>query len=387
MKIALIVEQNFYGMHVGVRNLILTVYLRLIKNGHKVDFVTFYNSNNKLIWCKYWFDINHILNNFSNSDVYYVGTPNEVLQKYQRHEHEIYSFKTNDKILSTTIGQSLDAESYDACFFTTPWLDLHGETVNIKKKFGIVYDLIPNIFTVTKENKHFIFANQHLEGFRMFNRVCDKTLCISKATSQAYNDYLAFDSLALPPCVPNYIDFKFADQLEKTNNTVVLAGPFDVRKGLYRIADLLNGAVEHIDEIIIYGKQRCSDEELRAFINKLTGIDKIHWYESVTSKTLAELYKKSKVLIFPSDEEGLGLPLIEAQLHGCRVLCTNFSSAAELLVDGYKVLPNEQSENDVEMLINMLNEDYDYKQLLEKSRNFYNILHLDEFLDNILTGD
>jgi glycosyltransferase involved in cell wall biosynthesis len=53
----------------------------------------------------------------------------------------------------------------------------------------------------------------------------------------------------------------------------------------------------------------------------------------VTDAGLAQLYRQAKVFVFPSLQEGFGLPLLEAFANHCPVVCSNITSLPEVAGD------------------------------------------------------
>ena len=101
------------------------------------------------------------------------------------------------------------------------------------------------------------------------------------------------------------------------------------------------------------------------------------------------MYKKCKFLLFPSIEEGLGLPIIEAQICGCRIVTSNKKPMNELGVIGSCYLEickeGDKIENfNKKNMLNMLKDDeFDYKKLSDlawEKFSFKNVLNV--FLEN-----
>jgi glycosyltransferase involved in cell wall biosynthesis len=57
----------------------------------------------------------------------------------------------------------------------------------------------------------------------------------------------------------------------------------------------------------------------------------------VTDETMAAIYTRSDVLLSATAGEGFGLPVLEAQACGTRVIVSNFSAQPELVGDGWCV--------------------------------------------------
>jgi glycosyltransferase involved in cell wall biosynthesis len=65
---------------------------------------------------------------------------------------------------------------------------------------------------------------------------------------------------------------------------------------------------------------------------KATGLSqKVHWLDSPSDDTLAQLYSDAEMLLFPSLYEGFGWPPLEAMAYGCPVVCSNGGSLPEVV--------------------------------------------------------
>lgn len=68
-------------------------------------------------------------------------------------------------------------------------------------------------------------------------------------------------------------------------------------------------------------------------------VDQADYMLGLPDEYVATVYQASDVLLAPSQGEGFGLPIAEAQACGCPVITTNFSATAEILANGYLVEP------------------------------------------------
>lgn len=383
-KIAILVEPNFMHKHVGVRNLIFSIYKALIDNDVLVDFLSYDYHGKSISWFKIWLDELSIINNYSNIDSFVEGNSNELIKTYLLDTFQRKSFdNTQERINISRIGNSINELAYEGIIISAPWV-ITSDIFPIESKlYGIVYDMIPNNYVLDKLNKPMEFAYEHLYGYQLYTKYCERIFSISNATKKSFDGYFSSNnkkSYVLPPAVPNYLRLYYDDNifLERENN-IILAGPWDPRKGILRIPKILNPLAKKIDTLFIYGKPRCSTDDIKVFLEGLSNIKKIVWYEEISNTTLQMLYKKSKILLFPSENEGLGLPLIEAQMQGCRVVCTPFESAKEILVEDYYIMENDDSINVIK-IEEMLLENFNYESLSRRSKEFFAEEILSEYL-------
>ena len=75
-------------------------------------------------------------------------------------------------------------------------------------------------------------------------------------------------------------------------------------------------------DLLLFGKEwkKGSHTHLKKLIKTYKAQDRIKILGVLTDKELAELYSTAAALIFPSLEEGFGLPPLEALSHGCNVI-------------------------------------------------------------------
>jgi hypothetical protein len=269
------------------------------------------------------------------------------------------------------IGSCLAAERYDAILITNPWMVKWRDRLPAGQVFGLVFDLIPNLFGIlSDENKPFAFAHQHEFGFRYYEEHCDGILAISPATRGAYLELVRARSpegrgpnvVALPPMAPYYaLGDHDAPHASPRARRVVLAGCFDLRKGIRELPALLNGAADCVDEVVAYGGVRCREADVDTFFRSLR-VPRFVWHLGPTASHVRDIFRTSSLLLFPSRFEGLGLPLLEAQLQGCRVATYPISPMLELSLRGAVVLSDDMAES-IARLRAALQEPFDHDAL------------------------
>ena len=90
-------------------------------------------------------------------------------------------------------------------------------------------------------------------------------------------------------------------------------------------------------------------------VAKRTGLELVT-ARNVTSEELNKLYNEALCLLYPSDYEGFGLPILEAQKAGCPVIAQNYSSVPEVIGKGGLLVEHSSTEKIVQQMVEKVNE-------------------------------
>ncbi len=128
-------------------------------------------------------------------------------------------------------------------------------------------------------------------------------------------------------------------------------------------------------------------KELRSLIGELNLEDKVIMPGFVPNENLGDLYKRAFAYIFPSKEEGFGIPVLEAMKSGIPVVVSDQPALME--VGGEGVLHFEQDDaNDLYKQILRLKEEAFRNELIEKgsmrSTEFSQTAFISQFHQSVL---
>lgn len=96
--------------------------------------------------------------------------------------------------------------------------------------------------------------------------------------------------------------------------------------------------------------------DLIAMSEKLRVASRVHVLGRVAANRMAALYTTSALLLFPSLYEGFGYPVLEAQLCGTPVVCSNGGSLAEVAGTGARVFQADDVDGMVDATLALLDD-------------------------------
>lgn len=196
------------------------------------------------------------------------------------------------------------------------------------KLFMIVHDCMT--FT---EPKNYTFSQ------RLYAKLASKTfrqadciIAVSQTTKQTLHDifYLPFGRIKVVPNVSS-----FSVESKKTKDFLYIG---DMRK-TKSLHNLISGFAVFLknsnsnDKLIIAGRKKYEYENLLSLVKELDIEDKVVFCGYVSDEDKIKLFEKTKALVLISDNEGFGIPLIEAARNGIPVVCSDIPVFHEILDD------------------------------------------------------
>ena len=109
-------------------------------------------------------------------------------------------------------------------------------------------------------------------------------------------------------------------------------------KGHRVLVDML----EHLDpavQLVLLGGEGAAESELRTAIDASSAADRVHRLGRVPDHERDALLAHAEALVFPSEYEGFGAPLIEAMALGTPVVCSAAAAVVEVVADAAIVVP------------------------------------------------
>ena len=116
----------------------------------------------------------------------------------------------------------------------------------------------------------------------------------------------------------------------------VAVGTVEPRKGYDLLLDIWAHGPPAGARLHVFGRKGWAEEHLVA---RLRSTDGVTWSQGASDQTVAETQSRARALVFPSQVEGVGLPVGEALARGVPVLASDLPPLRELFGDGPGYLP------------------------------------------------
>jgi len=348
-KICIILDESIINHHHGVRRYLIS-FAEAIKGDFDIDFICMcISGGGKSYYKRVFFNEAFIINNGFDNDVLVGKDRHSIIKSISSLGGDLLS-NSRSFCSYTYLGEIPNI--YDICILGAPWVcDKYISKYRVRT-YCVGYDAIPNIYSLGSPEDLGLkkFAAEHLNGYIKAVDYFDGVLAISEQSKNEISSIINSNKISvIPAFIPSGFNSNFQkDVFFRDGNTAILAAPFDKRKGLDSMPDLINKS--NIEKLIIFGGIRCSLEDVYVFFDKLE-INDVEWWSRVTTGKQIELYSTSDLLLFPSLSEGLGLPVIEAISCGTNVIVTDIPPLNNL-VPASSIIKNSMPKEEVSNLIN-----------------------------------
>ena len=104
----------------------------------------------------------------------------------------------------------------------------------------------------------------------------------------------------------------------------------------------LTGQVVAAMRLVVVGIPGPESAKIQRFVNRAELRQSVMFVDGISDAELAWCYRHTELLLAPSLIEGFGLPVLEAQLAGCRVVCSDIPAFREVASPGCRFVSLDQ---------------------------------------------
>lgn len=196
-------------------------------------------------------------------------------------------------------------------------------------------------------------------------RNSDLIIAVSEFTANQVHDLLDVERSRIR--VVYHGVHQFSLDLPETREPIILfVGALQKRKNINRLVDAFEQTDPRWRLVLAGNGHGYGASEIYSRIDRSPRRHQIDITGYVGEAKLQELYSKASVFAFPSLDEGFGIPILEAMLHGVPVLTSRRSATAEVAGEA-ALLANPEDTDDIAQGLRQLTENGEIrKSLAEK---------------------
>ena len=256
-----------------------------------------------------------------------------------------------------------------------------------------IHDLAPELAMIHGIKRHIRKIHQ-----RTAIRQADGIICVSETTKKALLTYYPDTD---PDCI-TVIHHGISDNFrpiekDKSPNQpyILFVGNRDGYKNFRFAIDIVRH-LPHIRIILIGGKS-INPEELRLLNKTLPG--RFEHQPAVSEASLNYLYNHAYCLLYPSQYEGFGMPILEAMKAGCPVVTSDKGSIPEIAGNAAILVKNQSLEaylqaikslEDINARTHLIHQgilqaqNYSWNTCFNQHLDFYRKIYLKKFGNDII---
>jgi len=296
------------------------------------------------------------------------------LDREGTHKERVYS-KTNRyikrKLFSRFLLEQLGIQLFHTSFYDFPHST---QTSLVLTIHDLAYIRFPNILP-----KYLVsyLTTMSIRAAKQVNSI----IAVSKSTKDDICELLRVDEKKVDVVYEgvNHLTNSYASGEEFVGGAlagqgyILFVGTIEPRKNLVNLARAFQRIASKKDSgvsLVIAGKLGYQGKEIVKEIRKL-GLPSgsLLFTGYINEEELVHLYRNAKMFVMPSIYEGFGIPVVEAMVHGCPVVCSGVSSLPEIVGKaGVYFNPNDIEEM-AEVMIQTLESQETLMQLANLGRD------------------
>ena len=196
-----------------------------------------------------------------------------------------------------------------------------------------------------------------------------KVVTVSQYSSKKITDTHGINNIFICPNGVSLIFNSIKTKKDHKPIKLISVGTIEPRKNFLFLIDVLEKlTLLNINaELTILGRKGWGHKPLMNKINTSPCAKKVHIKCGLTDRQLNKEYNASSIFVFPSLEEGFGIPIIEAMRTGLPVVASHNSAITEIVSNHGILIDNYDASTWAKEIINLINSPTHYTKMTELS--------------------
>ncbi len=353
------------------------------------------NSSKAIRLLKIGYDAKRLFNNFTGLGNYSRTLVRNMQECFPEHEYHLF---TTDIEKNDETSYFLNREKFHVhcctgmskSFWRTYSITHLANELNLDIYHGLSHELPLNITKFKGKSMvtfHDLIYEKYPQQFGLWDRKSysykyrrsavnsDRVICISENTRKDLVKLYDIDNekcdVVYQSCYPIFFNQNQRLNFSGDRHYFLYVGSIIERKGLLTIVEAINSMQESDrPNVIVVGEGKEYKQKVLNAIGKYNLQSYFDFRGSIPNDFLMKLYRDAVALVFPSEYEGFGIPIIESLLCGTPVITSNVSSLPEAAGPG-SLLISPHSATELAQVMMSIDQDHDLRELKAREGRDY----------------
>jgi glycosyltransferase involved in cell wall biosynthesis len=217
-----------------------------------------------------------------------------------------------------------------------------------------------DLFVMTAEYSSRQFRQRFSQQAQLAAENSDLIIAVSRFTAEQVSSLLGFDPARIR-VVPHGVFPPSENGVRRRDKVILFVGALQARKNVSRLVEAFESVPEDW-RLILAGSSGYEAVSIRERVKSSECRDRIQVMGYVRAGEIDNLYSRASIFAFPSLDEGFGIPVLEAMVHGVPVVASNRPSLVEVAGDA-AILVDPRSTADLATALRRLATDPELRDL------------------------
>jgi len=244
------------------------------------------------------------------------------------------------------------------------------------KRVTVIHDLTPVSHPQWHDFPSHIVQKMTLPGIL---KRADYLICNSQTTKANLLDYQNLEASKIHVCYPNFREPNESRIHSKRENYFLSVGTIEPRKNYITLVKAFEKFAKHNKDFVLklVGKIGWKSQSFLDYVENSKVKDRIKLLGYVEEKELESLYATCHAFIYPTLEEGFGMPQVEAMRQGALMIVSDIAICKEVCANAAIYFKNNDPDNLTQLMQQVTADSFDssiyHKKSIDRASDFTNI--------------